>query len=553
MVDEPWDERERPRVDALVTQTPGSALGVLTADCAPVLFADPQGGVIGAAHAGWKGALAGVTEATLDEMEEQGGHARNITAVIGPMISQAAYEVGPEFPARFIERSRRMRRFFTPSAARGPLPCSTCRPISRTGCEAEGVGTVVNLVALHLRRRGALLQLPPHHTSRRNGLRPPDLGHRTRPGTDAWHCISNAPNIDRRIAGRSRRWQAQGLDGLLMFQQESMYYLTGYDTFGFCFFQCLYLGADGKLALLTRSADLRQAQHTSIIEDIRIWTDAAGAKPADQLRDMLESLGARGKRLGVENQSYGLTHFNGKALEAALDGFAQAGRGQRPRQHDPPGEVAGRARIRPQGRRARRRGAEGGGRARPRPGADEGEILAAQQAAVFAGGGDYPANEFIIGSGRDALLCRYKSGRRKLAKRDQLTLEWAGVYRHYHAAFMRTLIIGEPTKRHVAMHAAARAALAACEEEMQARPHGGRGVRRPCPRHGRAWHEGAPAQCLRLFAGRQVHAVLDGQSDVLPGQSGGDRARHGVLRPHDPDELGSRSSLLPRPHLHHRG
>ena len=81
------------------------------------------------------------------------------------------------------------------------------------------------------------------------------------------------------------------LDGLLMFAQESMYYLTGYDTFGFCFFQCLYLGADGRLALLTRSADLRQAQHTSSIADIRVWTDAQGALPAAQLRDMLASLG----------------------------------------------------------------------------------------------------------------------------------------------------------------------------------------------------------------------------------------------------------------------
>jgi Xaa-Pro dipeptidase len=105
---------------------------------------------------------------------------------------------------------------------------------------------------------------------------------------------------------------ARGLDGMLLFQQESMYYLTGYDTFGFCFFQCLYLGADGRMALLTRSADLRQAQHTSTISDIRIWTDAAGASPAAQLKDMLVSLGVRGKRLGIESNSYGLTHFNGK-------------------------------------------------------------------------------------------------------------------------------------------------------------------------------------------------------------------------------------------------
>jgi Xaa-Pro dipeptidase len=100
-------------------------------------------------------------------------------------------------------------------------------------------------------------------------------------------------------------------------------------------------------------------------------------------------------------------------------------------------------------------------------GADEGDILAAMQAAIFAGGGDYPANEFIIGSGRDALLCRYKAGRRKLSKRDQLTLEWAGVYRHYHAALMRTVVIGKPNKYHVAMDAAARAALAEVETKLR--------------------------------------------------------------------------------------
>ena len=89
--------------------------------------------------------------------------------------------------------------------------------------------------------------------------------------------------------------EESGLDGLLMFAQESMYHLTGYDTFGFCFFQCLYLGKDGKLALLTRLPDLRQAQHTSILDDIRVWTDEGGARPELQLRDMLENLGASGK------------------------------------------------------------------------------------------------------------------------------------------------------------------------------------------------------------------------------------------------------------------
>jgi Xaa-Pro dipeptidase len=271
--------------------------------------------------------------------------------------------------------------------------------------------------------------------------------------------------FDRRIAAATAAMAAEGLDGLLMFQQESMFYLTGYDTFGFCFFQCLYLGADGRLALLTRSADLRQARHTSIIEDIRIWTDEAGAKPAGQLRDMLQSLGAKGKRLGIENQSYGLTHANGRQVDAALDGFCTLSDASdlvnMIRVVKSPAELKYVRKAGELGDLALKAAA-----ARTRPGADEGEILAAQQAAIFRGGGDYPANEFIIGSGRDALLCRYKAGRRKLGKKDQLTLEWAGVYRHYHAAFMRTLIIGKPTKHHVAMDEACREALAAVEAQL---------------------------------------------------------------------------------------
>ncbi len=269
-----------------------------------------------------------------------------------------------------------------------------------------------------------------------------------------------------RIKAATASLQKNELDGLLMFQQESMYYLTGYDTFGFCFFQCLYLGADGKLALLTRSADLRQAQHTSIIEDIRIWTDQAGAQPATQLRDMLESLGAKGKRLGIETNSYGLTHYNGKEVDAAMDGFCTLVESthlvDRLRLVKSEAELSYVRKAGKLGDEALKAGIK-----KARAGADEGDILAAQHKAIFSGGGDYPANEFIIGSGRDALLCRYKSGRRKLSKRDQLTLEFAGVYRHYHAAFMRTLIIGKPSKQHRAMDEACRAALEEVESVLR--------------------------------------------------------------------------------------
>lgn len=103
---------DRPRADAIVTTTPGLAIAVLTADCQPVLFADRESGVIGAAHAGWRGALDGVLEATIDAMEEAGAQRDRINAVIGPTISQRAYEVGQEFLERFLDEDPSSARFF---------------------------------------------------------------------------------------------------------------------------------------------------------------------------------------------------------------------------------------------------------------------------------------------------------------------------------------------------------------------------------------------------------------------------------------------------------
>ena len=140
----PWTSDERPRVDALVTRTRGLALGILTADCGPLLFADVRAGVIGAAHAGWKGALTGVTTRTLEAMEAEGADRRHVTAVIGPMISLAAYEVGPEFPARFIEADDGNRRFFVPSGRAGHSMFDLPGYLENR-LKAEGVGEVVNL------------------------------------------------------------------------------------------------------------------------------------------------------------------------------------------------------------------------------------------------------------------------------------------------------------------------------------------------------------------------------------------------------------------------
>lgn len=112
-VTEPWPDTARPEADALVTDRPGIALGILTADCAPVLFADVAAGVIGAAHAGWKGAFHGVTDATIAAMEALGARRERIAAAIGPCIAQASYEVDDGFRARFVDADAANDRFFT--------------------------------------------------------------------------------------------------------------------------------------------------------------------------------------------------------------------------------------------------------------------------------------------------------------------------------------------------------------------------------------------------------------------------------------------------------
>lgn len=255
------------------------------------------------------------------------------------------------------------------------------------------------------------------------------------------------------------------LDAVLLFAQESMYWLTGYDTFGFCFFQCLVMKADGSMVLLTRSADLRQARQTSIIDNIVLWTDRDGANPAVDLRNLLNDLNLLGARIGVEYDTHGLTAYNGRRLDEQLQTFGQiadaSGIVSRLRLFKSPAEIA-------KAEKAANLADDALDAALPliKQGGDEALILAAMQGAVFAGGGDYPANEFIIGSGADALLCRYKAGRRKLTKNDQLTLEWAGVFHHYHAAMMRTVLTGKASKRHQELFDAARAALLAVEKAM---------------------------------------------------------------------------------------
>ena len=254
--------------------------------------------------------------------------------------------------------------------------------------------------------------------------------------------------------------QAEGLGALIMFAPESHFWISGYDTFGFAMFQAMVLTDRGDLHLLTRMPDLRQAQYTSVLsdEEIHIWTEVEGANPADDLNNLISKLGVTGP-IGYESQTAGLTDFNGQRLRSALPDLVDASEIIRAlRRHKSPAEIE-----------MHRRAAElsddalDAALALTKAGAFEGDILAAMQGAVFKGGGDYAGNEFIIGSGPGALLCRYFSGRRHLDARDQLTLEWSGAYARYQAAMMRTLLVGGASDTHKRMHNACVEAIEACE------------------------------------------------------------------------------------------
>ena len=257
----------------------------------------------------------------------------------------------------------------------------------------------------------------------------------------------------------------QNLDALLMFKQESMYWLTGYDTFGYVFFQTLILTTKGDIVLLTRAPDLRQAQNTSIIKDIKIWVDNEKANPLDELKNILSELNLEKSNLGIEYDAYGLTGKNAIKLNNSLKNFSNL--------HDA-SQLVSKLRLIKSSEEIKyiRKASELADKAldevwkNAKIGASEGKILAEMQKVIFEGGGDYPANEFIVGSGHNALLCRYQSEKRILSNPDQLTVEWAGAYKHYHAAMMRTVPIGKANPKHYKMHEACLEALNKCKEKL---------------------------------------------------------------------------------------
>ena len=255
------------------------------------------------------------------------------------------------------------------------------------------------------------------------------------------------------------------LDAILIFRQESMYWLTGYDTFGYVFFQTLVMDQKGNMILLTRAPDLRQAQNTSNIKDIRIWIDKDNSDPTHELKNILNELNLKGKNIGVEYEAYGMTGRSAMKLNESLKNFCTLGDYS---------ELITALRVVKSNEEITyvKKAAELADKALDvvwkfaKKGVSESKILAEMNKVIFEGGGDYPANEFIIGSGKNALLCRYQSEKQILSSPDQLTIEWAGTYKHYHSAMFRTIPIGKANKKHYEMHEACIAALKKCEKEL---------------------------------------------------------------------------------------
>ena len=258
----------------------------------------------------------------------------------------------------------------------------------------------------------------------------------------------------------------QNLDALLMFRQESMYWLTGYDTFGYVFFQTLVLDKNGNLILLTRAPDLRQAQNTSNIEDIRIWVDKDKSNPTEDLNKILDELSLKGKKIGVEYEAYGMTGRNALRLNETLKDYCDL---------KDESELITKLRVIKSQEEIVyvKKAAELADNALDqawkycKAGVNEAKILAEMQKIVLEGGGDYPANEYIIGSGHNALLCRYQAEKRNLSNQDQLSIEWAGTYKHYHSAMFRTILLGKTDPKHIKMHEACVQALKNCESKLK--------------------------------------------------------------------------------------
>lgn len=279
----------------------------------------------------------------------------------------------------------------------------------------------------------------------------------TKPGSAL--PFSRNEHLERQARLR-RRLREAGYDALLVFAQESHYWLTGYDTGGFVFFQCAVVTAadEAPIVLLTRRPDLVQARVTSTIEDIRLWWDAEDANPAMELRGILAELGLRGKRVAIELNTHGLTGWNLWRIQNALEGFCTLEDDnhliRELRLVKSPAEIA-----------YTRKAAEILDRslsaviAIARPGILDSEIKAEYLRSTLCDGADMPPNAPLFNSGPRAVYGRGVSEPRRIEAQDQLLVEYPVAFRRYNVKTEWTILFGNPDQRQLDMYDAARETL----------------------------------------------------------------------------------------------
>lgn len=255
--------------------------------------------------------------------------------------------------------------------------------------------------------------------------------------------------FDHRIKAARALMRKEKLDALLLFAQESHFYLTGFDTSGFVFFQCALLTADENTppVLLTRRPDLEQARRTSTFTDIRLWYDRPGMDPSAELMAILEEKKLKGARIGIEMRTFGLTADNYALIAARLAGWCELVDAswlvRSLRVIKSPAEIAYVRQAAELADQSLEAMIDAAG-----PGVFEGKVAAAGAVPILVGGGDPPPSGPVLGSGDRALLIRSATGYRTMDAVDQLTLEHAASYRHYCACLMRTIAIGKASAKH---------------------------------------------------------------------------------------------------------
>ena len=270
--------------------------------------------------------------------------------------------------------------------------------------------------------------------------------------------------FEERIARARGLLRDRGLSALLIFAQESHYYLTGYDSTGYLFFQAALLcAADEPVVLLTRRPDLQQARETSVITDIRIWYNAAEANPALELRAILEEKGLAGQRVGIELETYGLTGAAHEQVRRAMAGWCQLEdasdlvRGLRAVKS--PAEIAyvrQSARLADDALLAMLEASK--------PGVLDTTVTAAGLSVILEGGGDVPPAGPLVNAGPRALYGRSVCGAHRIGDVDQVTIEFAASFHRYTACLMRTAVVGRSSPYQEEMFTIVTEALTAMTE-----------------------------------------------------------------------------------------